>query len=73
MVNVNVAGFSTSELPNQGYRIFLALVIMIIVSGSFVTIRMATRISNRQLGADDYTIVAALVCGIGLPSNSGGS
>lgn len=58
---VNPAGFPSSGLPNEGYKVWLALVIMIISSGIFVTARITHRYRSRQLGADDYVIVAALV------------
>lgn len=58
---VNPAGFPSAGLPNEGYKVWLALVIMIIGSGLFVAARFATRISTRQLGADDYVVLAALV------------
>lgn len=61
MDNINVAGFSTPTLPNEGWKVFLALVIMIIFSGLFVVARISIRISSRQMGADDYTIIAAMV------------
>lgn len=59
--NINPAGFPSEGLPNEGYRLWLALVILIIISGTVVIARIATRVSNGQLGADDYVIVAALV------------
>lgn len=59
--HINIAGFSTPELPNQGYRVWIALVVMIISSGLFVSARVATRIVARQMGSDDYVILASLV------------
>lgn len=58
---INVAGFPTDGLPNEGYKVWLALVIMIICSGTMVCLRMAARLSTQQMGFDDYTIIAALV------------
>lgn len=58
---VNPAGFPSTGLPNEGYRVWLALVIMIISSGFFVAARIANRCMTRQMGADDYAIIAALV------------
>ncbi|KAI7480633.1 hypothetical protein D0860_06989 [Hortaea werneckii] len=58
---VNPAGFPSDELPNQGYRLWLAIVIMIISSGAFVIARIATRISTHQMGFDDYAIIAAFL------------
>ena len=57
----NIAGFPTADVPNEGYKVWLALVIMILISAFFVSARVATRISTGQMGADDYSIVAALV------------
>lgn len=58
---VNPAGFPSDKLPNQGYRLWLAIVIMIISSGAFVIARIATRLSTHQMGFDDYAIIAAFV------------
>ena len=58
---VNPAGFPSDELPNQGCRLWLAIVIMIISSGAFVIARIATRLSTHQMGFDDYAIIAAFV------------
>ncbi|KAI7238114.1 hypothetical protein KC330_g2754 [Hortaea werneckii] len=58
---VNPAGFPSDELPNEGYRLWLAIVIMIICSGTFVIARIATRLSTHQMGFDDYAIIAAFV------------
>lgn len=59
--SVNIAGFPTAELPNEGYKFWLTLVIMIVVTGLFVCARTATRLASGQMGADDYAIIAALV------------
>lgn len=58
---INPAGFPTPGLPNEGYRVWLALVIMIISSGLFVIARIVARAHAGQLGVDDYTIVGAMV------------
>ena len=58
---INHAGFPTPELPNHGYKVFLTLVIMVVFSGLFVVARVSTRVATRQMGADDYTIIVALV------------
>ncbi|KAH9909597.1 hypothetical protein F4778DRAFT_711975 [Xylariomycetidae sp. FL2044] len=57
---ISVAGLPTPTLPNEGYRVFFAIVIMIILSGLTVIARIWTRIHNGQMGTDDYVIVAAL-------------
>ena len=61
MAYINPAGFPTPDLPNHGYKVWLTLVIMIIIFGLFVVVRIATRITARQMGADDYAIIVALV------------
>ena len=60
-VTIDPAGFPTPGLANHGYKVWLAGVILIIISGLFVSARVSTRISMRQMGADDYAIVGALV------------
>lgn len=59
-VTISPAGFPTPGLANHGYKVWLAGVVMIISSGLFVGARIATRMSMRQMGADDYAIIAAL-------------
>ena len=59
--HINPAGFPTPELPNDGYRVWLALVIMVITSGLVVLARISTRVVARQTGSDDYAILAAMV------------
>lgn len=61
MLDINPAGFPTPTLGNEGYHVWLALVIMIIFSGITTIARVATRLSNRQMGADDYAIAIAFV------------
>lgn len=59
--HINPAGFPTPELPNQGYRVWLALVIMVISAGLFVGVRITTRVVTRQMGSDDFAILASMV------------
>jgi hypothetical protein len=59
--HINIAGFPTPELPNQGCRVWIALVVMCTSAGLFVSARIATRVVARQMGSDDYVILAALV------------
>lgn len=61
MVYVNPAGFPTPGLPNHGYKFFITLMAMCITAGLFVIARLATRISQAQVGADDWAITAAMV------------
>lgn len=58
---INPAGFPTEEVGNMGYRFWLTLVVLVISSGFFVATRIATRIKMKQMGADDYFILAAMV------------
>jgi hypothetical protein len=61
MDDISPAGLPTAALENEGYHVFFAVVITIILSGLTVAARTWTRISARQMGADDYAILAALV------------
>jgi hypothetical protein len=65
MVYVNPAGFPTPDLPNIGWKVWISLVVMVITSGLFVTIRVWTRIAAKNFGADDLAIVAAQVRTVG--------
>lgn len=58
---INPAGFPTERVNNMGYRFWLTLVTLVITSGIFVAIRIATRVKMKQMGADDYFIIAAMV------------
>jgi len=58
---INPAGFSTPSLENHGYTVWLALVIMVIISGTTVCLRVLIRTSSHQMGSDDWVIVAAMV------------
>ena len=58
---ISPAGFPTAQVDNMGYRFFLTLVVMVISSGLFVATRIATRMKMKQMGADDYCIIAAMV------------
>lgn len=59
-VTINAAGFPTEGLANHGFKIWLAGVILIIAAGLFVGARTATRLSQQQMGSDDYAIIGAL-------------
>lgn len=61
MDDISPVGLPTEALPNEGYHVFFAVVILIILSGLTVVARILTRIRARQMGADDYAILAALV------------
>ncbi|KAL9638225.1 MAG: hypothetical protein Q9164_001702 [Protoblastenia rupestris] len=54
MVNV---GKGTPTEPNIGWSLFIVSVVMVIVSGLFVVVRIAIRLSRRMMGMDDYMII----------------
>lgn len=54
-------GQGTPERPSKGYVLFITATVMVIVSGSFVTARMAQRYKSQLFGWDDYTIAFSLV------------
>lgn len=58
---INPAGFPTEQVDNMGYRFWLTLVVLVICSGLIVALRVASRLKMKQMGADDYLILAALV------------
>lgn len=58
---INPAGFPTDQVDNMGYRFWLTLVVLVIFSGLAVVTRIATRLKMKQLGADDYCVLAAMV------------
>jgi sensor histidine kinase regulating citrate/malate metabolism len=57
MVNV---GKGTDMVPDRGWSLYIVSVVMVIVSGLFVMVRLAIRLSRRMMGMDDYMII--LVC-----------
>ena len=54
MLNV---GKPTADVPNQGWGLFIVSVVMVIVSGLFVSTRIVIRSARRMMGLDDWTIV----------------
>ena len=58
---INIAGFPTTEVDNMGYHFWLALVVLVMLSGLFVAARIATRWQMKQMGLDDFLIIAAMV------------
>jgi hypothetical protein len=55
-------GFPNHGKDDQGYKMYITAVVMIILSGLFVIARCATRVwMLGRLGWDDFTIVMALV------------
>lgn len=49
-------------VPNQGWKLYITSLVMVIVAGLFVIARCTTRLISHKLGSDDYTIVTSLVC-----------
>lgn len=54
-------GFPTDEVANNGWRLYILSVVMIISAGLFVVARIATRIAVSQLGWDDAAVVGSLL------------
>ena len=55
-------GLPSNGEANQGWKLFLTSLVMIIVAGLTVVARIAVRVrGDVALRADDYTIVASLV------------
>lgn len=54
-------GFPIDEVANNGWRLYVLSLVMIISAGLFVVARITTRISVSQLGWDDAAVVGSLV------------
>ena len=54
-------GFPSGGEANQGWKLYLTSLIMILSAGLFVIARIVTRLWTVRLKADDYTIIASLV------------
>ncbi|KAF2125243.1 hypothetical protein P153DRAFT_378743 [Dothidotthia symphoricarpi CBS 119687] len=57
-------GFPSDGEANQGWKLYLTSLIMVLSAGIIVAVRVVTRFRAVMLGADDYTIVASLVLSI---------
>ncbi|KAB5566123.1 integral membrane protein [Coniochaeta sp. 2T2.1] len=58
-------GFPNNGFEDQGWKMYITAVVMIIASGLFVIARLTTRIwMHGKLGWDDFTIVLALAFSI---------
>ena len=55
-------GFPSHGEANNGWKLSVTSMVMIIVAGFFVIVRCGTRIANRQFGSDDYAIIGSMVC-----------
>ena len=54
-------GQGSGTTPDKGYELFITATVMVIVAGLFTAGRVAARLTNRQLGVDDYAIMLSLV------------
>ncbi|KAH7068960.1 hypothetical protein BKA63DRAFT_397026, partial [Paraphoma chrysanthemicola] len=57
-------GFPKDGEPNQGWKLYLTSLIMVLCAGLIVIARIATRLRVSRLMVDDYTIIASLVFSI---------
>ncbi|KAF2708539.1 hypothetical protein K504DRAFT_534161 [Pleomassaria siparia CBS 279.74] len=62
-------GFPSGGEANQGWKLYLTSLIMVLSAGLVVVTRIITRFWTGKLGADDYTIVASLAFSIVLSIN----
>jgi hypothetical protein len=58
---VSNMGFPSGGEANQGWKLYLTSLIMVLSAGLFVIARVMARFQNDRLAAEDYTIVASLV------------
>ncbi|KAK4982332.1 hypothetical protein LTR50_007768 [Elasticomyces elasticus] len=61
-----VLGRSAVEVLHRGRMLYICSVAMVVAAGLFVIARVSTRVARRNLGIDDYSIVAALASSIAL-------
>jgi hypothetical protein len=54
-------GFPADGEDNQGWKLYLTSLIMVLSAGLFVIARVLTRVRVFELKADDYAIIASLV------------
>lgn len=54
-------GLPADGVPNQGWKLYITSLVMVIAAGLTVVGRCATRIQTHQWGPDDYVIVCSLV------------
>jgi hypothetical protein len=56
-------GFPTDGEDNQGWKLYLTSLIMILSAGIFVIARVVGRLQVDRLAPDDWAIIASLVSG----------
>lgn len=61
MAASSAIGLPDNEYQDHGWKLYIASLVMVLAAGGFVIARCVARHRNRQLGADDYTIVLSLV------------
>ncbi|KAI9901072.1 hypothetical protein N3K66_002889 [Trichothecium roseum] len=54
-------GFPHDDLPNNGWKLYVTSLVMIVTSGLFVLARVSTRVRLGQLGKDDIAITISWV------------
>lgn len=54
-------GFPDNGVDNQGWKLYITSLVMIITAGLFVIARCSTRFFMHKLGSDDAAIVVSLV------------
>lgn len=54
-------GFPADGVDNQGWKLYITSLVMIIAAGLFVIARCSTRFLMHKLGSDDAAIIVSLV------------
>lgn len=54
-------GFATSDYDNNGWKLYITSLVMIISAGIFVILRLSTRLWFAKFGWDDAAILVSLV------------
>ncbi|OAA69092.1 hypothetical protein ISF_03467 [Cordyceps fumosorosea ARSEF 2679] len=57
-------GFPTDQYDDNGWKLYITSLVMLISAGIFVILRCSTRLWFRKFGWDDATIVASLSCSV---------
>lgn len=54
-------GFPNHGVDDQGWKLYITSLVMILAAGLFVIARCVSRLVRRNFGWDDWTIVVSLV------------
>jgi hypothetical protein len=54
-------GFPNNGVDDQGWKLYITSLVMILAAGLVVIARVSIRLARRNFGYDDVAIVAALV------------